>query len=148
MSSMTTAMDVNTQTTRWHSFTEMNKAQKAFVILLGLNGLMQLAIAGMMLVDFEMVATTMFQIPYTAEFAILGVALGTNVLFSGIIALLSIIWIFQGEQKGISLGMLFGWLALTAGLMAFSKLGNPDGLMVDVTRGTLILIFGYLARRS
>ncbi|MCB0111790.1 MAG: hypothetical protein KDE53_37960, partial [Caldilineaceae bacterium] len=106
MSSMTTAMEVNTQNSRWHSFTEMNKAQKALVILLGLNGLIQLAIAGMMLVDFEMVATSMFHITYSAEIAILGVALGTNVLFSGIVALLSIIWMFQGEQKGVSLGML------------------------------------------
>ncbi|MEZ4620177.1 MAG: hypothetical protein R2867_32370 [Caldilineaceae bacterium] len=147
MSSMTTEVHVNPQNSSWHTFIDMNKAKKALVLLLGFNGLMQLAIAGMMLADFEMVATSMFNITYTAEIAILGVALGTNVLFSGIIALLSIVWMFQGEQKGTSLGMLFGWLALTAGLMAYFKLGNLDGLLIDVTRGTLILILGYLARR-
>lgn len=147
MSSITTGMQVKSQNSSRQTFAEMNKAKKAFIILLGLNGLMQLVIAAMMLADFEMVATAMFNITYSAEIAILGVALGVNVLFSGIIALLSIIWMFQGEQKGISLGMLFGWLALTAGLMAFFKLGTPDGLIIDVTRGTLILILGYLARR-
>ena len=129
------------------SFGQMGAAKKIFVGWLALNGLMQLAIGMMMLIDFEQAATAMFGIMYTPDMAILGVTLGTNVLFSGIIAALSVVWVFKGNPKGISLGMLFGWLAITAGIAAFVLLGRLDGLIVDVTRGSLILLTGYLAQR-
>ena len=125
----------------------MSILKKVLVVFLAINALMQIGMGIMMLVNFEEVVTSMFNLSYHQDMAAIGLVLGMNVLFLGIMIALSIFWIFKGENKGVSLGMLFGWIAITAGIVSFSQ-GTSEGLIIDVPRGIIILVLGYLIHRQ
>lgn len=119
--------------------------RKIFIGLLALNGLMQLAIGLMMLVNFPMVAETLMNINYTDEMGILGMTIGVNVLFGAAIVAVSVYWTLRKNPAGVITGALFGVLAIAAGLLTFSLFGRIDGLMMDVVRGVLIVITAAFA---
>lgn len=125
----------------------MSNLKKVLVVFLAINALMQMGMGIMMLVNFEEVVTSMFNLSYHQDMAAIGLVLGMNVLFLGIMIALSIFWIFKGENKGVSLGMLFGWIAITAGIVSFSQ-GTSEGLIIDVPRGIIILVLGYLIHQQ
>lgn len=116
-----------------------------FTGFLALNGLMQLAIGIMMLVNFPMVAKTLMNISYTDEMGILGMAIGVNVLFGAAIVAVSVYWTIKKNPAGVITGALFGVLAILAGLLTFILFGRIDGLLMDVVRGVLIVITAAFA---
>ncbi len=125
----------------------MSNLKKVFVVFLAINALMQIGMGIMMLLNFQEVVTSMFKLSYHEDMTVIGLNLGLNVLFLGIMLTLSIFWVLRGESKGVSLGMLFGWIAITAGIVSFSQ-GISEGLMIDVPRGIIILVLGYLINRQ
>jgi hypothetical protein len=119
-----------------------------FLILLTINFLIELVIAGAMLIDFPQVADIGFGITYTSDIAILGIALGSNLMFASGILLLSIIWTLRAKVEGIIIGAMAGGLFALFGLVAFIQLGDFQSILVDGLRGILTILFAYLTFRE
>lgn len=119
-----------------------------FLILLTINFLIELAIAGAMLIDFSQVADIAFGITYTSDIAVLGIALGSNLIFVSGILLLSIIWTLRSKVEGIIIGAMTGGFFVLFALVAFIQLGDFQAILVDGLRGVLTIIFAYLSYRQ
>ena len=125
----------------------MSILKKVLVVFLAINALMQIGMGIMMLVNFEEVATSMLGLNYSEDMSKLGLTLGMNVLFLGMVVILSIYWIFKRNRSGVSLAMLFGLYVVIAGIVSFSQ-GVSEGITMDVPRGIIILVMGYFVQRQ
>ena len=108
---------------------------------------MQIAMGIMMLQDFEQVATSMLNLNYSEDMSKLGGTLGMNVLFLGMVLILSIYWVYQKNRSGVSLAMFVGLYVVIAGIFSYSQ-GVSEGLTMDVPRGMIILVLGFLINRQ
>ncbi len=125
----------------------MSILKKVLVIFLFINALMQIGMGIMMLQDFEQVATSMLNLNYSEDMSQLGGTLGMNVLFLGLVLILSIYWIYKKNRSGVSLAIFIGLFVASAGIFSFSQ-GVLEGLTMDVPRGMIILVLGYLIQRK
>ena len=125
----------------------MSNLKKVLVVFLAINALMQIGMGIMMLVNFEEVATSMLGLNYSEDMSKLGLTLGMNVLFLGMVVILSIYWIFKRNRSGVFLAMLFGLYVVIAGIVSFSQ-GVSEGITMDVPRGIIILVMGYFVQRQ
>lgn len=125
----------------------MSKLKKALVVFLGINTLMQIGMGIMMLQDFQQVATSMLNLNYSEDMSQLGGTLGMNVLFLGMVLILSMYWIYQKNRSGVSLAIFIGLFVAIAGVFSYSQ-GVQEGLTMDVPRGMIILVLGYLIQRQ
>ena len=125
----------------------MSILKKAVVVFLAINALMQIGMGIMMLQDFQQVATSMLNLNYSEDMSQLGGTLGMNVLFLGMVLILSIYWIYQKNRSGVSLAIFIGLFVVIAGIFSYSQ-GVQEGLTMDVPRGMIILVLGYLIQRK
>ncbi len=126
----------------------MNNLKKIYVGFLALNTLMQIGAGMLMISDFKEVVTSMFHLNYTENMKPLGQVLASNVFFFAGILILSIIWIFKRQSKGVSLAVFFGWFIMIAGTISYLSQGVIEGLTMDLPRGLIIIIMGYLIQRQ
>lgn len=126
---------------------DMSKLKKILIGFLVINTLMQIGMGVMMLTDFQQLATSMMGLTYSEDMSILGMTLGMNVLFLGMVLILSTYWIYLRNRSGISLAMLFGLYVITAGIVTYSQ-GVSEGLTMDVPRGIIILVMGYFVQQQ
>jgi len=125
----------------------MSILKKVLIVFLVINALMQIAMGIMMLQDFEQVATSMLNLNYSEDMSKLGGTLGMNVLFLGMVLILSIYWVYQKNRSGVSLAMFVGLYVVIAGIFSYSQ-GVSEGLTMDVPRGMIILVLGFLINRQ
>ena len=125
----------------------MSILKKVLVVFLAINALMQIGMGIMMLQDFQQVATSMLNLNYSEDMSKLGGTLGMNVLFLGMVLILSIYWIYQKNKSGVSLAIFIGLFVVIAGIFSYSQ-GVQEGLTMDVPRGMIILVLGYLIQRQ
>ena len=125
----------------------MSILKKVLIVFLVINALMQIAMGIMMLQDFEQVATSMLNLNYSEDISKLGGTLGMNVLFLGMVLILSIYWVYQKNRSGVSLAMFVGLYVVIAGIFSYSQ-GVSEGLTMDVPRGMIILVLGFLINRQ
>ena len=99
----------------------MSILKKVLIVFLVINALMQIAMGIMMLQDFEQVATSMLNLNYSEDMSKLGGTLGMNVLFLGMVLILSIYWVYQKNRSGVSLAMFVGLYVVIAGIFSYSQ---------------------------
>jgi len=118
--------------------------QIGFLVLLVLNFLIELVAAISMLVFFPQALESGFGISYTPDIAVLGIALGSNLILASSILLLSVIWVWRSKMEGVLTGLLGGGFLILFGFTAFFQLGEMQALLLDGIRGVLTLLFAYL----
>ncbi len=121
---------------------------KIFIILLGLQAIIELLLGGSLLLNFPETLETGFGITYSSELDFLGIALGLYLLLLTSLMVLSIIWTLKGNYSGATLGIVIGVFLTLIGVIAFLQLGRTDGLIIDSSRGLLTVIFAYMTSKQ
>ena len=119
-----------------------------FVGMLVIQALFALLISFTSLANPKVAIEQGFNLTYDANLRLLTVALGMQVLFSAVIAILAIVWTWRGAAFGIYLGIAIGLYLTLFGIVAYFILGQTSGLVVDSSRGVLTLFFAYLAMKE
>ena len=122
--------------------------QPIFITLLAINGLIAFALGATTLINFPFALETGFGIPYSAELDVLGLVMGCQLIFLGVMITLSIIWTRQGKTAGTTIGIAVGTYLLAFGLLAFLRLGDTTALYVDCVRGVLTIVAAVFAYRE
>ncbi len=123
-------------------------ARNIFVALLAINGVSQIIIGIFMLIDFPTAADKVLSITYSDDMQIIGIALGSNLLFGAVMIVLGVIWTLHNKQEGVILGAAFGVLAIFVGLLTFLVMDRTAGLTFDVLRGVLIVAAAAFATHN
>jgi hypothetical protein len=122
--------------------------QYLFMAILGLHVLSCYGLGIVALVNPQVAFETGFQIDYQAEFQVVGLIIGMELLFLGSIAVLGMVWTRKKQLHGIYVGTAVGVYMFLFGIVAFVLLGETDALVVDSIRGFLTLVFGYMAYKE
>lgn len=119
-----------------------------FMILLGINLLGELVIGAGVLIDFPLMADMGFNVAYSSDMEVFGIAIGSNLLFATAIIATSMVWTYRSKIEGIITGGIAGGLFVLFALIAFFQMGNTQALLLDGVRGILTVVFAVLAHRE
>jgi hypothetical protein len=119
-----------------------------FIAILGIQSILELGIGLALLFDLPSTLENGFNITYSRELDILGIALGFYLLLLTTLMILSALWTYRLNVLGTTLGIVLGIFLVIFGLYSFFKLGNVEALFGDSVRGLITIVFGYLASKE
>ena len=119
--------------------------QHLFITMLVIQVLFASFIGFSMLFLPHLILVNGFNLSYNPSMQNLTIVIGMQVLFSVVVAILSIVWIRRQNIYGFYLGTFIGIYKVSFGVVSFLFTQTIDGLLVDSTRGILTLIFAYFA---
>ncbi len=122
--------------------------KRLFFGVLGIQAIMELAIAGAVLFNFPVALESGFGITYSSELEILGVALGLYLLLLTSLLILSIVWTYQKKYEGITIGIIVGIFLVIFGVVSFLKFGDFQPILVDSLRGVVTIFLAYMAGKE
>jgi hypothetical protein len=127
---------------------ERKIATRIFIALLAIQALAELGIGSSLLIDLPGTLKSAFQITYTSDFDLLGMALGMYLMLLTALMILSIYWTVKRNLSGITLGVVIGVFLFLFGIVSFFKTGATSGLIGDSSRGVITVIFAYFAYKE
>ncbi|MFK8054763.1 MAG: hypothetical protein AB8F78_01480 [Saprospiraceae bacterium] len=123
-------------------------ATSFFIALMVIHAVVEIGVGLAGLINFQVALEQGFKIQYTPDLEILGLVIGLQLLLLGALSILSILWTRQKKSAGPVVGLFVASYILIFGLMAFFRFGEVQALYIDSLRGSLTVIFGFLAYKE
>ncbi len=121
---------------------------RIFIVILVIQAIIELGIGSMLLIDFPSALERGFEITYSNELDILGIALGLYLLLLTTLMIISAVWTYRSNSSGTTLGIVVGVFLFTFGVATFLKFGDFQGILIDSIRGLVTIIFAYLTGKE
>ena len=122
------------------------KRKTVLLVLLGLNGLMQLVGGALMIAAPENAADGFFRVAATPDVRRILPVIGGCTLSFLFLTIVTILWVLRDRREGYTLAILQGiMLAILGPIMVAT--GTAAG-GIDATKGLLIAVCGWWARQS
>lgn len=147
MLNKTKTTNMNTESNS-NTITSKKIWKRLFIGILIIQAILELGIGGALLFNFPVTLETGFDITYSSDLDILGIALGLYLLLLTTLMILSSIWTNSANYSGITLGIIVGVFLFSFGIVTFFKFGDLQGLAVDSSRGLLTIVIGYMAGKE
>ncbi len=105
--------------------------RRLFIGILGLQAILELGVGATLLFNLPLALESGFNIPYSSELDVLGIALGLYLLLLTALLVISMIWTNKGNYAGITIGILAGIFLLSFGVAASVNAGDAQPMLIS-----------------